>query len=636
MAEIPPPHGAPAVPPGFTPKLLDTVPALVVVIDGAGRIVLFNRACERVTGYRFEEVRGRTAWELIPHAEVERVRAAMDGLLASGSPVHVENHWVAKDGSRRLIAWTDSVIAGDGPDRWIIGTGVDVTAERRAEALLSQSEAQLQALFERAPVGIARIDPQGHAVRVNDRLSKLLGYTREELERLGVADVTHPADLEANLELLARAGRGELDCYAMEKRYVRKDGGIVWADLTVSCVRDVDGEVEFFIAVIDDISERKAAEEALRQGERAARRHAAELQTILDTVPAAIFITRDRESRVMEGNRFCAEVLRMPSGQNVSLSAPPGDRPAHFRAMKGGVEIRADQLPVQVAARHGFEVRDGELDLAFDDGTVRHLVGNASPLRHGSGESCGAVGAFVDITDRKRMEDELRASRAELRAFAARLDSVREEEQARIARDLHDDMGQMLTAVKMDLRWIEQRLERAREVPTGDLLEHAVDASELVDRAIASVRKLAGTLRPGVLDRLGLQAALGQEVRRFRQRTRAGCTFVVDDDFPDVGGEVATALYRIGLEALTNVARHAHARKVVLTLRARDGAVILSVEDDGCGIGAGPRDRTPLGIVGMRERASRVGGELRVAPRAGGGTTVTAIVPLDGRTSSGA
>jgi two-component system sensor histidine kinase UhpB len=261
---------------------------------------------------------------------------------------------------------------------------------------------------------------------------------------------------------------------------------------------------------------------------------------------------------------------------------------------------------------------------------VRRLVGNASPLRNGSGESSGAVGAFVDITERRRTEDELRSSRAELRAFAARLDSVREEEQARIACDLHDDMGQMLTALKMDLRWIEQKLEDAREVPRRALLERALDATELVDGAIASVRKLAGKLRPGILDRLGLESAIGQEVRVFRRRTGIDCTFVVGD-LPSLGGEVATALYRIALEALTNVARHAQAQHVVVTLRAEGAAVVLSVEDDGRGMSSGGCDGTPLGIIGMRERATRVGGELRVGPRPAGGTAVIATVPRDRR-----
>jgi two-component system sensor histidine kinase UhpB len=465
---------------------------------------------------------------------------------------------------------------------------------------------------------------------VNESLCRLLGYAREELETVAISELTHPDDVEATKEQLARVLRGEVDGYSLEGRYVRKDGSIVWAELTVSCVRSAIGEVEFSIGVIVDVTERKRAEQALRESERAARRHATELRTILDTVPAAIFITRDAEARHIEGNRFCTESLRMAPGQNVSKSAPPEERPAQFRLMREGVEIPPELLPVQMAAR-GIEVRDYELDLAFEDGSVRRLVGNASPLRNGSGENSGAVGAFVDITERRRMEDELRSSRAELRAFAARLDAVREEEQARIACDLHDDMGQMLTALKMDLRWIEQKLEESREEPRRALLERVLDAGELVDGAIASVRKLAGKLRPGILDRLGLESAIGQEVRVFRRRTGINCTFVVGDELPCLSGEVATALYRIALEALTNVARHAHAQHVAVTLRADGAAVVLSVEDDGRGICSGGCDGTPLGIIGMRERATRVGGELRVGPRSAGGTGVIATVPLDRR-----
>jgi signal transduction histidine kinase len=157
-----------------------------------------------------------------------------------------------------------------------------------------------------------------------------------------------------------------------------------------------------------EITERKRAEEALRESERTARIRAAELQTVLDTVPTAVWIARDRMGNRIDTNRFGAELLRRPPGSNVSLSARPGERPMNFRAMKHARELSTDVMPIQAAARFGTESRDFEFDLVFDDGTVRHMLGNASPLRDERGEPFGSVGAFVDITDRKQAENRLR------------------------------------------------------------------------------------------------------------------------------------------------------------------------------------------------------------------------------------
>jgi PAS domain S-box-containing protein len=149
-----------------------------------------------------------------------------------------------------------------------------------------------------------------------------------------------------------------------------------------------------------------------------------ELQALLDAVPAAVFITHDPDARQMEANRFCAELLRQPAGTNVSKTAPEGERASGFRAMRGRVEIPAPDLPVQRAARLGEEVRDYEFDLVFDDGTVRHLVGNAAPLRGAGGEPAGAVGTFVEITDRVRFEARLRESEERFRVLAEAMPQI--------------------------------------------------------------------------------------------------------------------------------------------------------------------------------------------------------------------
>ncbi|MFT3912856.1 MAG: sensor histidine kinase [Anaeromyxobacteraceae bacterium] len=230
----------------------------------------------------------------------------------------------------------------------------------------------------------------------------------------------------------------------------------------------------------------------------------------------------------------------------------------------------------------------------------------------------------------REANDRLQRTNVQLRALAARLQQVREEEKARIARDLHDELGQLLTGLSMDLDWLEGRLEA---MPAGQgasaLVDRAVAASELARQTVAEVQRIAGDLRPASLDRLGLGEALREEGRRFARRASIGCEVRLDEPLPALPTGKATALYRIAQEALTNVARHARARHVAIRLGVREAIAELEVSDDGVGLDpALAADPVALGLASMRERATMEGGEVTFERQDRGGTRVRARIPL--------
>jgi signal transduction histidine kinase len=242
------------------------------------------------------------------------------------------------------------------------------------------------------------------------------------------------------------------------------------------------------------------------------------------------------------------------------------------------------------------------------------------------------LGAAFDTAEAalKTSGERLRRSQEELRGLAAHLVAIREEERTRIAREIHDELGQTLTALRIDLSWLSERLTAAGGGPLAPRLEERLRVLPLlVDQAIGTVRRIATELRPAVLDDLGLAAAVEWQVQEFRLRTSIPCRLHSSLKSQRVPRDVATAAFRIFQETLTNVARHAKASAVFVKLGASGGHLLLEVSDDGRGIPPEAlRSHRSVGLVGMRERALGLGGQVRVENAAGHGTRVRVRLPL--------
>jgi signal transduction histidine kinase len=227
---------------------------------------------------------------------------------------------------------------------------------------------------------------------------------------------------------------------------------------------------------------------------------------------------------------------------------------------------------------------------------------------------------------RKRVEQELIDSREQLRNLSAYLQAAREEERARIAREIHDELGQTLTALKMDLSWLGKRLPE-----DGALLhEKTATMTDLVDTTIKAVQRISAELRPGLLDNLGLAEAIEWQAREFRDRTGIECEMKCSLDSVVIERDRATAIFRIFQEALTNVARHAEATKIVIAMRQKTHTLLLKVRDSGKGITREKVfDPNSFGLVGMRERVHPWGGKVKIKGVPGKGTVVFVNLPVN-------
>ena len=341
-----------------------------------------------------------------------------------------------------------------------------------------------------------------------------------------------------------------------------------------------------------------------------------QLHRIVDSAMDAI-ITVDEQQRIVLFNAAAETIFRCPAAQAIG---GPLERfiPERFRAAHRGHVERFS------ATGETTRAMGARLALAGlrADGEEFPVDASISQITHEGGKLCTVI--LRDITERKKAEDALARSYRELRELSAAMNEVREAERTRIARELHDELAQWLTALKMDVSWLASRLPRGEPA----LADRAEKMKGIVDTTVAAVRRIAADLRPAVLDDLGLVAATEHLVHDFSQRSGVIVSHDVDAAATAFGEPLATSFYRIMQEALTNVARHAGATEVSLTLRLEDDHLVLRVRDNGRGFDAEAAARKrSYGVLGIRERAQTLGGHARIDRLEAGGTLVEVVIP---------
>jgi PAS domain S-box-containing protein len=438
--------------------------------------------------------------------------------------------------------------------------------------------------------------------RANDAMLAQYGLRREQL--IGMT----PADFYAHDPAAGRAGfrrfldQGRLHTVTEERR---ADGSPVRIEGDYICLYDELGRFTGHFGIQRDITERDQQEQALRLSEE-------KFAKAFRSSPFPITIATLAEGRFVEVNEaflkdvgFAREEVMGRTATELGLWMDPAKRAELVRRLERDGLVR--EFEFEARTRH----RDHQVNVLW----AERITIDGVPCM---------LDIVYDMTDRKRGEEALKASRQELRALAARLQTVREEERTRIARELHDELGQALTGLKLDLAWIRSRLA-GREPELADCLLALMGR---VDGTVEQVRRIATELRPGVLDLLGLVAAIEWQAQEFGRRTGVVTDLDIRSDQSPVDDTRATTIFRILQEALTNVARHAAASRVTIRYVQTRESIRLEVADDGRGFSVGDRaGGESLGLLGARERAIACGGELEIDGQPGRGTTLRVRVP---------
>ncbi len=593
--------------------LLANVRECIIVTDPAGIVTYWNDAATATYGWTAAEMVGRPLADRFPE-EARPLIAEMMGSIAAGHDWHGEFEDYHRNGSRIWInARVSRISNASGELIGIIGTSHDITARKRAEEERDRVATRLRLQVDRMPLAYVLFDRDLRIIDWNAAAEQMFGYTRNEaLNMMSPVDtLLPPSERPAATEVLRRLRAGDMAAHAINDNATR-DGRRITCEWWNTPLLDSQGAFAGLISLAQDITERRRADEALRASEERFRQ-------IADSISEVFWLTT-------------------PDMQSVDYVSPGYDaiwgraREALYASPQSWMDaIHVDDRPRVarvVATSHLTKGYDEEYRIVRPDGTERWIRDRAFPVLDGSGTVIRVAGVAEDITAKKQSEEQLRATTEQLRARSVSLAEAREEEGRRIARELHDELGGSLSAIKWDLERLAAGLDQT-SVPDPSGLRQRLDLlAGTVREAGETVRRIASELRPPMLDDLGLVDAIEWQATEFERRTGIRCQIARSGAAAPLPPSITIAIFRIFQEALTNILRHARASLVEIGVMADTSTFALTVRDDG--IGLPPRDdaRRGLGIVGMYERAALIGADLDVTSHPDRGTVIRLQAPL--------
>jgi PAS domain S-box-containing protein len=646
----------------LTRRLLDTLALFVGVLKPDGTLVDANAALLVAAGVQWADVAGQKFcdcywWNYSP--EIQTLVRQACATAARGETVRYDVQVQIAGGA---LMWIDfgvqPLFDEEGRITLLIASAVEVTNRKQIQETLERSLAQSKALINQMTEGLVVFDPEGNLIDMNRASLAIYGFQSVGMLRRHLhtfPELFELTDLTGNLVPLeawpiSRALKGEV-VTGMELCVRRLDNGNQWvASYSSTPVYDGDGRILLALLTIRDVTAERRAQRGLQTSQEHLRQRVEEIERLMDVVPAAVWIAHDPQCLEITGNRRANEFYEADAGENVSASSLPEKR---WFFNPEGRELSPEELPMQQAAASNQEVRDAELHVLNRSGRSFVLLGGAIPLRNEQGEVRGCLGAFMDITARKKAEQALRESERalleltetleqrvaertaevqrraqQLRKLTVELSEVEQKERQRLATLLHDGLQQLLVATKYHVGMLRARLKESQQ---HRIVEQVDD---LLDESLAASRKLTIDLFPPILQQGLMIDVLNWLSRWFATNHGLQVEVTCDEGCPSPDASTRSMLFQTVRELLMNVVKHAATERALLRFSCRGREQIqVEVQDHGTGfdplqLPSHTGEGRGLGLFTIMERLNWLGGSLQIQSAPSHGTTVTVQVPL--------
>ena len=583
--------------------ILDLVGDPIFMKDDQHRVTLANNAFYEIFCLNEADVLGDTLVDKVTKNEKEHFMT-VDRLVLDTGLTDVREEELTVNNTTKQIITRKIRYVDEGGNKFIVGSIHDITERKLAEEQLSK----LSQAVEQSPVSVVITDINGAIEYVNPTFTKSTGYTMAEaigvnprILKSGLQNKEFYADLWATITS-GNDWKGEFN-------NKKKNGELYWEAALISPIKNRQGEIVNYLAVKENITERKKSEAQLRKLSQAVEQNSASV-VIMDT-----------EGTIEYVNPYFTSLT------GYTFNAVQGTK---LRIFNSGKLTNADYSDLIGSINSGKEWR-GEYQNRKKNGEFYWEQVVISPILNENSEVTNLVAICENVDERKKMEQQLSNTMAQLQKFATHIQQVREDEKNSLAREIHDDLGQLLVAMKIDVGLTKMQIDNALSAGNSDEVKHRLSNHiDMITKAITSARRIMNGLRPVRLELLGFAGAAQEYIVDFSARYAIKCESKIDFEIKKLDDDRSLALYRILQESLMNVVKHANATRVEIVYQQTDGGLLFEVADNGVGftVGKGARDDS-YGLIGINERVSLLNGVLKIESSPGHGTRVSVSLNID-------
>ncbi len=563
-------------------NIINSLPGVFYLYNKEGKFYRWNKNMEIISGYTSEEILNGNPLMFFKPENHAYVAKEIGEVFKTGAS-ELEADLLTKAGIGIPYYFNGVQIDYEG-ETCLVGCGIDISERVKSQMQLIDSEEKFRSLVEQAADGIYTTDSIGKIKNVNSRMSGITGYSVKELVNMNILDILVVKDPDSYFNFYNR------DLVEFDAR--KKDGTIINIEINARKLFDDD-----FQGVLRDITDRRKAEEELKNS-------AIKYRLLFNENPLPMFMLDLPDESFIDVNNAAIKFYGYTKKEFLKMSMTDL-RPK--LVLENSIDANKNTYWVHTKK---------DKQIASLNIISHHIIYEGKPIK---------LILAQDISKTKLAEDKLKNSHEQLRQLAMHMEKIREAERTHMAREIHDELGQQLTGLKMDISWLNKKIVTEDKA----IKEKLKDTISLIDKTVITVRKIATDLRPSILDDLGLVAAMEWQSEEFQKRAEITTNFSSNVSQVNIPAELATGLFRIYQECLTNILRHAEATEVNSHLHLKSNKIELIIKDNGKGfIMENIEGKKTLGLLGMKERITLLGGLYQINSKPGEGTTILINLPL--------